>query len=221
MNYTYIIECEDGTYYTGWTSDPIRRYQQHLNGEGAKYTKSHPPKKLIYVEEFENKVDAQKREWEIKHMAKAGKKGLVKLPINKADLFDVRKVREKAGMKELKVCRCNGCGKVIVVLEDSACPTKCCGEDMEVLQANTTDASEEKHVPVINRGETISVSVGSTLHPMDEDHYINFVILETAKGFRVAYLNPGDEPTVEFYGREPIIAVYAYCNLHGLWKVEA
>ena len=122
----------------------------------------------------------------------------------------------------MKVLLCKECGKLAVLLNDKTCPTKCCGEDMVVLEANTTDAATEKHVPVVTReGNTVSVSVGSVEHPMSEEHYIEFIILETASGFRVAYLNPGDEPKADFYSEEPVTAVYAYCNLHGLWKTEA
>ncbi|MBR2067212.1 MAG: desulfoferrodoxin Dfx [Solobacterium sp.] len=122
----------------------------------------------------------------------------------------------------MKIVRCNGCGKIAVVLKDSACPTKCCGEAMEVLEANVNDAAQEKHVPVVTReGNTISVNVGSVNHPMSEEHYIEFIVLESEKGFRIAYLTPQDDPKADFYSEEPVKAVYAYCNLHGLWKTES
>lgn len=125
-------------------------------------------------------------------------------------------------MSNLKVIRCEACGKIAVILKDSACPTKCCGEAMKELTANTTDAAQEKHVPVVTReGSRITVSVGSVDHPMIPEHYIEFIVLETKSGFRVAYLQPGDKPSADFYAEEPVIAVYAYCNLHGLWKTEA
>lgn len=132
------------------------------------------------------------------------------------------KKRSMEEMKELKVIRCAKCGKIAFVAQDSACPTMCCGEEMEVLTANTTDAATEKHVPVVTReGNKLSVSVGSVDHPMEEAHYIQFIVLETENGFRVVYLNPGDAPKADFYADEKVIAVYEYCNLHGLWKVEA
>ena len=125
-------------------------------------------------------------------------------------------------MENLKIVKCRECGKIAVILKDSACPTKCCGEAMEVLEANTTDAAQEKHVPVVTReGNRITVSVGSVDHPMIDAHYIEFIALETKTGFRIAYLNPGDKPCADFYAEEPVTAVYAYCNLHGLWKTEA
>ncbi len=122
----------------------------------------------------------------------------------------------------VKFVRCKECGKMAVILQDSVCPTKCCGEAMEVLTANTTDGATEKHVPVVTReGNKITVSVGSVEHPMLEAHYIQFIALECETGFRIAYLKPGDKPAADFYAEEPVKAVYEYCNLHGLWKTEA
>ncbi|MBP3892155.1 MAG: desulfoferrodoxin Dfx [Solobacterium sp.] len=125
-------------------------------------------------------------------------------------------------MSQLRIYRCEKCGKIIVVLKPSACGTMCCGQEMVELQANTTDAAQEKHVPAVTRdGNVISVNVGTVDHPMTEEHYIEFIVLETKTGFRVEYLKPGDAPKADFYEKEKAIAVYAYCNLHGLWKLEA
>ena len=122
----------------------------------------------------------------------------------------------------IKFVRCKECGKIAVILQDSVCPTKCCGEAMVELVANTTDGATEKHVPVVTReGNKISVTVGSVEHPVLEAHYIQFIALECETGFRIAYLKPGDKPTADFYAEEPVMAVYEYCNLHGLWKTEA
>ena len=86
---------------------------------------------------------------------------------------------------------------------------------------NTTEAALEKHLPVVTvSGNKVKVSVGEVIHPMTEEHFINFIILETNKGTKKAELKPGQEPTCEFElseGEEPI-AVYEYCNLHGIWK---
>jgi len=125
-------------------------------------------------------------------------------------------------MNELKIYRCEKCGKIVVALKDTESPTICCGEPMKLLKANSTDAATEKHVPVVTReGSKVTVTVGSVEHPMVPDHYIQFIILVTEKDFRVAYLNPGDRPSVDFYEDEKVIAVYEYCNKHGLWKTEA
>ena len=97
----------------------------------------------------------------------------------------------------------------------------CCGEKMEELVPNTEDASGEKHVPVVtNLGDgRIKVEVGSVHHPMEKEHHIAFIYVETERGgIRV---NLKDEPVAVVYvGEERVTAVYEYCNLHGLWKVE-
>ncbi len=108
-------------------------------------------------------------------------------------------------MKSLKFVRCEKCGKIAVLLQDSP-----------------VDAAQEKHVPVVTReGNVITVTVGSVEHPMLPEHYIQWIVLETETGFRVAELKPGDKPQVKFFENEKVIAVYEYCNLHGLWKTAA
>ena len=97
-----------------------------------------------------------------------------------------------------------------------------CGEDMQEIIPGDRDASEEKHVPVYKtEGDKVIVSVGSVEHPMFPEHYIEWVALVSDKGFRIAYLEPGQQPCVECLEDEKVEAVYAYCNLHGLWKTEA
>ena len=89
------------------------------------------------------------------------------------------------------------------------------------LTANTTDGAREKHVPVITvSGDEVKVEVGSVEHPSLEAHYIEWIVVETAKGAQRKNLNPGDKPVAEFEltDDDSVVAVYAYCNLHGLWK---
>ena len=99
----------------------------------------------------------------------------------------------------------------------------CCGETMKEIVPNTTDAAQEKHVPDVTvDGKTVTVKVGSVTHPMLEAHYIQFIILETSKGFHKIDLKPGEAPEAVFTlaeGETPI-AAYENCNLHGLWKKE-
>ena len=97
-----------------------------------------------------------------------------------------------------------------------------CGEEMEKLEAGVTDAAQEKHVPVVEGKEAIHVQVGSVAHPMLEAHYITMIVLETKLGFQVRHLNPGDAPEADFVVApgDEAVAVYEYCNLHGLWKTE-
>jgi putative endonuclease len=75
--YTYILECEDGSYYTGWTNDLEKRYKAHCSGKGAKYTRSHKPVRIAYYEESEDKITAEKREYEIKHLTRRQKENLI------------------------------------------------------------------------------------------------------------------------------------------------
>ena len=117
--------------------------------------------------------------------------------------------------------RCKHCGNIIIKIVDSKVPVVCCGEQMEELLPASVDAAVEKHVPVVTvEGKVIRVSVGSVEHPMTAEHYISHVILETNAGVQIAELNPGDKPEAVFAMVEgaEIIAAYAYCNLHGLWK---
>ena len=92
----------------------------------------------------------------------------------------------------------------------------------EELTVNTTDGAYEKHVPVIEQsGDTVTVKVGSVEHPMMDQHYIGWIVLETRFGFQIHYLKPGNAPAAVFKVNETVKAAYEYCNLHGLWKGEA
>jgi len=117
---------------------------------------------------------------------------------------------------------CRRCGNIINKIKDTGVPVMCCGQPMERLEANTTEASTEKHIPKVTcEGSTLKVDVGSVLHPMAEEHYIEWVYVETENGGFRREFKPGDPPTLTFeLGNEKPKAVYAYCNLHGLWAVE-
>lgn len=125
-------------------------------------------------------------------------------------------------MKKLRFYRCQHCGNIIIKVVDSRVPVVCCGEIMQELVANTVDAAQEKHVPVVkNEKGVVAVKVGSVPHPMIDAHYIVFIALETESGCQIKYLKPNDEPSAKFYvGEEKIVAVYEYCNLHGLWMFD-
>lgn len=123
---------------------------------------------------------------------------------------------------KLEFYKCAHCGNVAVKVLDQGVPMMCCGEKMQLLEAGVTDAAQEKHVPVVTNGDVIHVEVGSVLHPMEEKHYITMIVLETEGGFQVKQLNPGEEPKADFTlaPGDKAVAVYEYCNLHGLWKTE-
>ena len=125
-------------------------------------------------------------------------------------------------MKETKFFICEHCGNLIEVVHDARVPMVCCGQKMTQLIPGTVEASVEKHLPVVTvDGDTVKVEIGSVAHPMVEEHSILWVYLQTDKGGQRKQLAPGEAPEVEFalLGEKPE-AVYAYCNLHGLWKTE-
>ena len=122
---------------------------------------------------------------------------------------------------ELKFYRCPICGNIVVKLENSGVPVVCCGKPMVELVPGTTDASVEKHVPVVTvDGNKVNVFVGGAEHPMVPEHYIQFIVLETKQGWQVKHLKPETKPCADFVLAEgdEVVAAYEYCNLHSLWK---
>lgn len=127
-------------------------------------------------------------------------------------------------MSKVKVYQCKKCGNMLDVVIDGNVVPVCCGEEMTLLEANTTDAAGEKHVPVIEQdGNNVVVKVGSVPHPMTEEHLIQFVLLETENGVQRVNLTADNEPEAKFtlVDGDKVVAAYEFCNLHGLWKAEA
>jgi len=117
---------------------------------------------------------------------------------------------------------CEICHNFVGLIDDHKKPLVCCGKEMVELVANTVDASQEKHVPAVEiSGNEIHVTVGSEPHPMVDEHWIQFIYVETEKGGQRKSLKPGDAPTAKFaFVDDKPLVVYEYCNLHGLWKKE-
>ena len=117
---------------------------------------------------------------------------------------------------------CEHCGNVVEMVHSSGVNVVCCGEKMKELEAGVVEASREKHIPVAEvNGNEVKVTVGSVEHPMAEEHSILWVYLETDAGIQRKSLEVGKPPVVSFALKdEKPLAVYAYCNLHGLWKSE-
>ncbi len=117
---------------------------------------------------------------------------------------------------------CEHCGNLIEILHNAGVPIICCGQNMTKLEPGTVEASHEKHIPLIEvRGNTVTVTVGTVEHPMLSEHSITWVCLQTDKGVQRKCLELGKAPVVTFaLSDEKPIAVYAYCNLHGLWKSD-
>ena len=125
-------------------------------------------------------------------------------------------------MKNTKFYVCPICGNVVEMVNDSGVHPMCCGQKMQALVPNTVEASGEKHKPAVKVSENlVEVNVGSVDHPMVQEHWIEWVQLVTENGSQRKRLNPGQAPNVRFLldGEKPL-AVYAYCNLHGLWMTE-
>jgi superoxide reductase len=122
---------------------------------------------------------------------------------------------------EMKFYKCAHCGQIIAIVKGTGVPVICCGEPMQEIIPGTTDASVEKHVPVCEvNGNTVCVKVGSVEHPMLPEHYIEWIALKTKSGNQRKALKPGDKPEACFAicDGDEVEAVYAYCNLHSLWK---
>ncbi len=122
---------------------------------------------------------------------------------------------------EMKFYRCKHCGQIVAVVKATGVPIICCNEPMEEIIPGTTDAAVEKHVPVYTvDGTTVTVKVGSVEHPMQPEHYIEWIALKTTSGNQRKALKSSDKPEAVFAINEgdTVEAVYAYCNLHSLWK---
>lgn len=117
---------------------------------------------------------------------------------------------------------CEHCGNLVEVVNDGGVPLMCCGQEMTCLQAGVAEASHEKHIPVVNiDGNELTVCVGSVSHPMTAEHNISWVYLKTDKGGHLKHLDVGAQSVIKFaLVDEKPLEVYAYCNIHGLWKAE-
>lgn len=121
-------------------------------------------------------------------------------------------------MSEVSFYRCEVCGNIVALIHKGGGPLSCCGKPMTLLEANTVDASKEKHVPVITREDgKIKVAVGAVLHPMQVEHHIEWIALVAGDRVEFKFLKPGEEPVAEFDDAKTG-EVYEYCNIHGLWK---
>ncbi len=123
----------------------------------------------------------------------------------------------------MKFFICEHCKNIVEVIQSSGVPMKCCGQNMTELIPGTVDAAVEKHVPVVSiEGNLVTVKVGEVTHPMLDEHYIQWIYLETDKGVQRKNLTPGEAPEVVFAlaEDEKPLAAYEYCNLHGLWKAD-
>ncbi len=126
-------------------------------------------------------------------------------------------------MEELTLYQCEICCNLVCMIDESGVDPTCCGQAMKKIEANTVDASREKHVPaVIQNNCHLSVTVGEEPHPMLPRHHIQWIAVLTDRDVYGKHLSCGEKPCAEFdlCSDEVIKAVYAFCSLHGLWKKE-
>ena len=115
---------------------------------------------------------------------------------------------------------CEHCGNVIGLIHSGGVPMMCCGQKMKELVPGVVEASHEKHIPVVSvDGNIVTVTIGSVEHPMLEEHHISFIYVETENGGIRVDLKDKPEAVIHL-GDDKAVAVYEYCNLHGLWKTE-
>ena len=120
-----------------------------------------------------------------------------------------------------KFSKCGHCGNIISMIKDVGPKVSCCGQMMTELVPNTVDAAVEKHVPEMKRdGNKLTVNVGSVPHPMTEEHHIAWIIAAQESKTQRVELDVTATPTAEFNLDDGAVTVYAYCNLHGLWKAD-
>lgn len=124
--------------------------------------------------------------------------------------------------KQLDIYKCPICGNIVEVVHAGPGALVCCGQNMDLMTENTTDAATEKHVPVIEIGDgVIKVTVGSVPHPMEEAHYIEWIeLVADGKAYR-QFLNPGETPTAVFNVTASSVTVREFCNLHGHWAASS
>lgn len=121
--------------------------------------------------------------------------------------------------EKMQIYKCEICGNIVEMVHGGKGKMSCCGQPMGLYEENSTDAAEEKHVPVIEKAENgYRVSVGSVEHPMQDDHYIEWIELISGEFSSRQFLKPGDEPQAVFCIDSEDVMARAYCNIHGLWR---
>ncbi|MDD2716953.1 MAG: desulfoferrodoxin [Candidatus Wallbacteria bacterium] len=121
--------------------------------------------------------------------------------------------------KILGIFKCEVCGNIVEVVHEGGGVLSCCGQPMKFFEEKTADSSKEKHVPVVEKTATgFRVVVGSTMHPMEEKHYIEWIELLADNVSYLKFLKPGDKPEAVFCTEAKTATVREFCNVHGLWR---
>jgi superoxide reductase len=123
--------------------------------------------------------------------------------------------------KELEIYRCALCGNIVEVFKEGAGTLVCCGQEMSLVQVGVLEADQEKHIPIIEQVDTgYRIQVGKMLHPMEENHYIEWIESIGEKGSSRFFLKPNELPQALFCKQTSLLRVRAYCNVHGLWEAQ-
>jgi superoxide reductase len=122
----------------------------------------------------------------------------------------------------MEIFKCSICGNIVDLINNQHGTLVCCGKPMDLMIPNTVDAALEKHIPIINCNDNnIEIRIGEVIHPFVEEHYIDFVIIEYGNSIKRIKLDKNQEPIVNInFNYKGDINVYAYCNIHGLWKTS-
>ncbi len=121
--------------------------------------------------------------------------------------------------QKMQIYKCEICGNMVEMIHEGKGQLVCCGKPMVLMEENSVDASQEKHVPVIEKIDGgYKVKVGSAPHPMEEKHYIEWIELIEGDTSQRIFLSPGQEPEASFCSNANEVTARAYCNLHGLWR---
>ena len=121
-------------------------------------------------------------------------------------------------LERMQILKCNDCGVVLEVLDGGECEVACCGKTLNVLEERTADVGKEKHVPVCEQtSQGLTVKVGSVPHPMEQNHYIEWIEVVADGKVSRQFLKPGDAPEATFPIKPGKLSVREHCNLHGLW----
>ena len=121
--------------------------------------------------------------------------------------------------EKMQIYKCEICGNIVEMVHGGKGKLVCCGQPMGFYEENSTDAAQEKHVPVVKKTDDgYKVTVGSVAHPMEEDHYIEWIELVAGDFSSRQFLNPGDEPQAVFCTDSEDVVARAHCNIHGLWR---
>ena len=121
--------------------------------------------------------------------------------------------------EKMQIYKCEICGNIVEMVHGGKGKLICCGQPMGFYEENSTDAAQEKHVPVVEKTDNgYKVTVGSIAHPMEEDHYIEWIEIIAGEFSSRQFLDPGDEPRAVFCTDSGDVAARAYCNIHGLWR---